>query len=298
MVEQAAPSGARPISRFYMSQRRKLHFTDWGNSTAPTLVLVHGRRDHSRNWDWVAAELRAQWHVVAVDLCGHGDSEWCDGGVYTLPSYIFDLSQLVRHLGKGPVSIIAHSLGGNIALRFAASFPDLVHRIIAIEGLGPSPEKVAGRQGTPMATHIREWVEERQQISDREPSGYASLDEALARMRSEHPLLPFDKVKHLTRHAVTKRSDGRFYWKFDKLVRSFAPTDLGHSFPVEIWSEIVRPTLLIYGTESWTSNPLEDGRLSHFPSAELEVIENAGHWVHHDRLEAFLSIARRFLNDG
>jgi len=53
-----SPSNPGPTSRIYFSQRLRLHYVDWGNAGAPPLVLVHGGRDHCRNWDWVAGELR------------------------------------------------------------------------------------------------------------------------------------------------------------------------------------------------------------------------------------------------
>src|SRR5258708_7519682 len=65
-----------PTSRTYFSQRLRLYYVDWGNPEAPPLLLLHGGRDHCRNWDWVAAELRQDWHVIAPDLRGHGDSQW------------------------------------------------------------------------------------------------------------------------------------------------------------------------------------------------------------------------------
>ena len=43
-----------PVSRSFISQRLRLNYVDWGNASAPTLVLVHGGRDHARSWDWVA----------------------------------------------------------------------------------------------------------------------------------------------------------------------------------------------------------------------------------------------------
>ena len=55
------------------------------------------------------------------------------------------------------------------------------------------------------------------------------------------------------------------------------------------------PTLLVYGKESWASNPLEDGRARHFAHGEVITVENAGHWVHHDQLDAFLGRVRIFL---
>ena len=104
-----------PTSHTYFSQRLRLHYVDWGNPEAPPLLLLHGGRDHCRNWDWVAQALRLEWHVIAPDLRGHGDSEWSADGHYTMESYIYDLAQLIHQQKLAPVSIVAHSLGGNIA---------------------------------------------------------------------------------------------------------------------------------------------------------------------------------------
>ena len=69
-----------PTSHSYISQRLRLHYVDWGNPGAPPLILLHGGRDHCRNWDWVAAELRRDYHIIAPDLRGHGDSAWSASG--------------------------------------------------------------------------------------------------------------------------------------------------------------------------------------------------------------------------
>ena len=58
------PDSSGPTSRIYFSQRLRLHYVDWGNPGAPPLLLVHGGRDHCRNWDWLAAALRDDWHIV------------------------------------------------------------------------------------------------------------------------------------------------------------------------------------------------------------------------------------------
>ena len=71
-----------PTSHYFYSQRLKLHYVDWGNPEAPPLLLVHGGRDHCRNWDWVAEDLRNDYHIIAPDLRGHGDSEWIGAGGY------------------------------------------------------------------------------------------------------------------------------------------------------------------------------------------------------------------------
>ena len=63
-----------PTSHSYFSQRLRLHYVDWGNADAPPLLLVHGGRDHCRNWDWLAEALREEWHIIAPDLRGHAHS--------------------------------------------------------------------------------------------------------------------------------------------------------------------------------------------------------------------------------
>ena len=68
-----------PTSHYFYSQRLKLHYVDWGNPDKPLLVLVHGGRDHCRNWDWAALDLRKHFHIIAPDLRGHGDSDWAVG---------------------------------------------------------------------------------------------------------------------------------------------------------------------------------------------------------------------------
>ena len=129
-----------PASHSFISQRLRLHYVDWGNPDAPPLVLVHGGQDHCRNWDWVAQDLRRDYHVIAPDLRGHGDSEHSSNGDYSMSGYVYDLAQLIHQQKLAPVKIIAHSLGGNIALRYAGIYPETVSKLVAIEGLGPSPE--------------------------------------------------------------------------------------------------------------------------------------------------------------
>jgi pimeloyl-ACP methyl ester carboxylesterase len=63
----------------------------------------------------------------------------------------------------------------------------------------------------------------------------------------------------------------------------------------ELWGRIACPTLLVYGKESWASSPAQDGRARHFRDAEIVSFDGAGHWVHHDKLDEFVALVRRFL---
>ena len=71
--------------------------------------------------------------------------------------------------------------------------------------------------------------------------------------------------------------------------------DLPQNDIESLWSAITCPTLLLYGADSWASNPEKDGRLDHFRTAKVIEFENAGHWLHHDQFERFMSTLEAFL---
>lgn len=285
-----------PTSQSFISQRTRLHFADWGNRDAPPLILLHGGRDHCRNWDWTAEELRKDWHVMCPDLRGHGDSGWSRTGYYTIMAYVYDLAQLIHQLELAPVTIVSHSLGGNIALRYAGLYPENVRKLVAIEGLGPSPEQVAKRQETPFDEHWRGWIENKRKAASRQPRRYETFAAALKRMRDENSYLTEAQANHLTLHAVMRNEDGTFSWKFDPHVHVWPPDDLSPEQVHQLWGQITCPTRLIYGNDSWASNPEKDGRIKDFgDNVSLTSYDRAGHWVHHDRFDDFVKELKAFL---
>jgi pimeloyl-ACP methyl ester carboxylesterase len=294
MAEPTLPKRG-PTSRTFFSQRLRLHYVDWGNEGAPPLLLVHGGQDHCRNWDWVAEDLRHDYHVICPDLRGHGDSAWAADGNYTMAGYVADLAQLIHQQKLAPVTIIAHSLGGNISLRYTGIYPENVKKLVAIEGLGPSPRSQAKRESKPVDERMRDWIDERRALSARSPRRYPSIEEALARMQEQNKHLSPAQARHLTVQGVSQNEDGTYSWKFDNYVRGWPPVDMTYREVEQLWERITCPTLLVYGKESWASNPAEDGRIKFFKTARVASFERAGHWVQHDRLEAFLAEVRGFL---
>ena len=285
-----------PTSHTFFSQRLRLHYVDWGTPGRPPLLLVHGGRDHCRNWDWTAAALRDDWHVIAPDLRGHGDSQWSTDANYTMAGYIYDLAQLVHQQRLAPVTIIAHSLGGVIALRYAGLYPHTVARLVAIEGLGPPPTVLAEYARKRIAERMDGWIREQRRLSGRLPRRYASIEDAFKRMQEENPHLTEEQARHLTEHGANQNEDGTYSWKFDNYVRAFPPYDMSGHDVRELWGRIACPTLLLYGRESrWAGDPAADGRAALFPNARVVGVDGAGHWLHHDRLDEFLRIVREFL---
>jgi pimeloyl-ACP methyl ester carboxylesterase len=294
-----------PTSHTYFSQRLRLHYVDWGNADKPPLLMIHGGRDHCRNWDWTAAALRDDWHVIAPDLRGHGDSQWSTDGSYTMAGYIYDLAQLIHQQRLAPVTIVAHSLGGNIALRYAGIYPETVAKLVAIEGLGPrwvtmeslsdSADEPFRRLRKPINERMDEWIREVRALAGRLPRRYASLEEAFRRMQEENPHLSAEQALHLTAHGVNQNEDGTYSWKFDNYLRVWPPYDMRAQDIQHLWSRIACPTLVLYGKESRFGDPAADGRAKHSQNAKVVGIDGAGHWLHHDRLDEFLRVVRAFL---
>ena len=286
-----------PTSHIYFSQRLRLHYVDWGNEEAPPMLLVHGGRDHCRNWDWVAEAFRDDYHIIAPDLRGHGDSQWLLGGSYDHVDYVYDIAQLLHQRHHTPVTIIGHSLGGSISLLYSGLYPETVTKLVSIEGMGPPPEVFQSRINQPIADRLHAWVKDLRQISGRIPRRYNSLEDAHERMQTENPHLTEAQARHLTIHGSAQNEDGTFSWKFDNYVRAFAPVGLPQAEQYALYQRISCPTLLFRGTESWASDPEKDGRAKVFQDARVANVEGAGHWVHHDQLDAFVALTRAFLSE-
>jgi pimeloyl-ACP methyl ester carboxylesterase len=286
-----------PTSHSYFSQRLRLHYVDWGNEDAPPMLLVHGGRDHCRNWDWVAHSFRDEYHVVAPDLRGHGDSQWLIGANYSIVDYVYDIAQLVEQKKLYPVTIIGHSLGGSVSLAYAGTYAERVKKVVAIEGLGPSPRIIAERAILTPNERMREWIETVRGLAGRFPRRYSSIEEAEERMQHANPHLSPDQAHHLTIHGTNQNEDGSYSWKFDNYVRAFSPYAFNADEAHALWNRIECPVLLIRGAESWASDPAKDGRGDFFRNARTLNIDKAGHWVHHDQLDVFLRAVRTFLSE-
>ena len=127
------------------------------------------------------------------------------------------------------------------------------------------------------------------------PRRYPSIEDAFKRMQEENKHLSAEQARHLTEQGVNQNEDGTYSWKFDNYVRAWPPYDMSYGDIVSLWARIACPTLLVYGKESWASNPEKDGRIGHFKTAKVVEFEGAGHWVHHDKLAEFLGVVRDFL---
>lgn len=286
---------ARPTSHSYFSHGLKLHFLDWGNETAPSVLLVHGSQDHCHNWDWTSELLCQDYHVIAPDLRGHGDSEWAKGSVYGIYNYVYDIAQLIEQQALAPVHLVGHSLGGTIATLFAGLFPEKVASLVSIEGVGAEFWDMASSEST--TERVTALFEATRDQAGRVPKRYETLEAAFSRMQTSNPHLSEERARHLTIHGSNRNEDGTYSWKFDpySYVGWLAMDNRGDMR--DFWTTIDCPVLLINATEGYEHRIGHHDSSRYFKDCRLEVIENAGHWLHHDEFDQLYNLLKGFLLD-
>lgn len=269
-----------------------INIWEWPAESRPILLLIHGGRDQARSWDFIAERLAGHFHIVAPDLRGHGDSAWSHEGQYDLADFVADLAGVLVSL-PAPVLVVGHSLGGNIALRLAAIYPDRINRVVAIEGLELPLTRDLEFSDKPLAGRFLEWLDQRQEIVRRRLPIYASVEAAAHRMASEFPKLGRAMIDHLALHSVRPHNGG-FTWKFDNRTRLRPPIDSDSRDFDTLLTSIICPTLLIYGGASWIPAP-QPRRLALLQDHRVRRFDRAGHWVHHDQPDLFAKQIAEFL---
>jgi len=119
----------------------KFHYREWGNSDAPTLMLLHGLTAHARTWDTVAQAMQDRYRVLALDQRGHGETERAKD--YSWSAMRDDIDAFARTLEIQKFSLLGQSMGGGNAYRYASAYPDTVENLIVVEAGPPIPEPPA-----------------------------------------------------------------------------------------------------------------------------------------------------------
>ena len=212
-----------------------------------------------------------------------------------MSGFVYDLAQLIHQLNLPPVSIVAHSMGGNIATRYTGLYPENVRKLVSIEGLGLSPAMQAERDALGIRNRFRTWIDDKRKAAGRTPKRYPNIEAALERMKAENTYLTDEQARHLTVHGISRNEDGTWSWKFDNYLNIWAIFDMPREDLHAIWEAVTCPVLMLYGADSWASNPEKDGRIDHFQTARVVEYENAGHWLHHDQFDRFMADVKAFL---
>jgi len=203
------------MDRFFISDGMKLHYIEWGDPRQETSVLIHGIRDQGRSWSFLLSALAAQGtplpHAVALDLRGHGDSDWANNRAgYQHEDFLFDVSALLRHLNKKQVTLIGHSLGGSMTLMYAGAFPGKVKKLVLLESVGPF-----SRPDEDVPKIMAERLAGGRKV---DPSFYPTLEDATRAIKKRFPLIPDRVCAQMAEYGSNRVKDG-YVWKYDPVFR-------------------------------------------------------------------------------
>ena len=287
-------ASAEPTQHNFESQRLRLAYWEWGDAEAPPLVLLHGKRDHARSLDRIAAALCDHYRVIAPDLRGHGDSDRAVGGYYGMSEHVADLLALIELLG-GRADIVGHSFGSRIALYAAGAFPERVNSVVAIEATIDFAFRGRSRRPLSEPEALRRWIRRQTAYSEMQPRVYRTLEEARERIQLVDSRLDDPFALELARHA-TRPVEGGYVWKFDDFARGRTTDEIDGDSVRRFWSAVECPVLhLLGGASDWSTSPPAAEDRAAFRDARWRIVPEAGHWVHHDQLEIVLHETRRFL---
>ena len=272
------------------------HLLEWDGGADHTVILIHGFLDHA--WGWapvVDAGLGAGGlHLVAPDMRGHGDSDWVGaGGYYHFPDYLADLHELVGQLGRRRVSLVGHSMGGSIAAYYAGAFPERVHKLALLEGLGP-PESTGS-----MPERVGHWLAAWKRVRERTPRSYASVDEAAQRIMDHDPMVTRPMALFLADKGTTPALGGRIRFKHDPLHATSGPYGFSVAVAESFWRRVRCPTLLVAGAASLfrhAAGELER-RTAAFAAARSATLDGAGHMMQRHQPAALAALLRSFLEE-
>ncbi len=264
-----------------------------GPVDGPVLVFLHGSGQTRQSWgSAVQAAARRGYRAYALDLRGHGDSDWAPNGAYSLDLFAEDLRCVIRYLGVAPV-LIGASLGG-LASMLVAGEPEPAVRAVVLVDITPRVEMTGARE-------VIAFMESA-------PNGYASLEEAADAVAAYLPHRPRPKTTSGLLRNLRLR-DGRYHWHWDPAFMRMGRNaegkyeanafERGHELsPLEAAAQRMRaPVLLVRGGRS---RIVSDESAQEFqalvPHAEVVDISDAHHMVAGDANDTFNAAIFRFLD--
>ncbi len=266
---------APPADRYLTVNNLRLHYLDWGGDGQPFLML-HGIGRIAHNFDHIAPAFRDRYHVLAIDMRGHGDSAWSPEGAYLVEDYASDLEQFVAQLDLHNVVLLGNSTGGRVVQVYAGMYPERVAKLI-VEDVGPErPSQIANALGRRVA---------------QEEEGWASEDELLASI-TRNSSISEALQRTYVKYGSKRRPDGRVIWKRDpNVTQGFVVTDLWHFV-----SKIQCPTLYILGGASNIVPAETQEKLkATLPNVQIVTLPGLGHYPSLESPSEFLRVAKTFL---
>lgn len=264
----AATATAEPTSNFVTLNGIRLHYLDWGGDPGQgTIVLVHGGSANVHWWDLAAPRLTAGGRVLALDFRGHGHSQWASPPHYGPAGYINDIEGFLRFIGS-PVILVAHSMGGAVAMWVAALHPDLLKGLVVVDSRG----------GPPPFWRKLQW-RWRHRAKARPRPELASAQDIIRRFRLHPPgsYLSDQALAELAIKSAVQLPNGRWAFGFDPQTRGWRQSG---SVKLPSVRKVTARTLILRGAEStllsarrarWLRHKIKGSVLKEIPRAHHHV---------------------------
>jgi len=258
-----------------------------GDPDAWPVLFLHGGGQTRYAWGSTAETVAAHgWRTVALDLRGHGDSDWAPNGDYSFTAFGGDCLAVVDQLRKPPV-LIGASLGGMSAMLAEGTSDRTVSSGLVLVDITPKANPIGIQR---IATFMQSGLD-----------GFDSLEEAAAAIAAYTPQRT-KRVNPSGLMKVLRNRDGRWYWHWDpRLIRhertEVVPDRLTGLLDVAM-SNIEVPTMLVRGllSDVVTQEGVDD-LLSKIPDATVVGVERAAHMIAGDRNDAFSESVVTFLQE-
>lgn len=282
----AASDVVPPAHRHVVVGAMRLHLVDWGTEGRLPIVFLHGGALTARTWDAVCLALRADYHCIAVDQRGHGDSEWSPACDYDLDAHLRDITLLVNELELEQFVLVGQSLGGINALRYASRHAERMAALVIVD----------------VSPLVRNESRARNRVVEfmMEPGELNSLEEFVERAVRFNPRRDPGLLRYSLRHNLRRLPGGRWTWKYDRrhLSREWFDAVVERFREVaEELTDIGCPSLIVRGVESDVLSDEDVAALKELlPGARVAAIEDAGHNVQGDNPKGFVDALRPFLN--
>ena len=272
-----------PVDRFVDANGLRFHYLEWGDPAKPTVLMLHGASQQGHSWDFISLPLSPDYHVLALDQRGHGDSDWASDGDYSLDAMVDDLDALIPALGLdgGKFHLMGHSMGGRNSFVWASRHPGALKSLTIVD-TGPETAP-RGRQRIRQFRELPDNLDTLEEFADR-------IQEYTGRTR--------EQVLGALKYSIRQGADGKWTWKYDRVMRERGRQDNNRT-PEELWEcwrRIDCPTLVTRGDRSdiFADDTMQRmGR--EIADCVTVTIANAGHLVQGDNPPDFLAAARAHL---
>ena len=269
-------------------------YTEWGDASAPPVLLLHGYKDHGYSWFAVAERLADRFHLVAPDFRGHGRSGWVGaGGYYHFYDYYLDTALLVDALFEpdARLALVGHSMGASVAAGYGAAFASRIVTCVLVEGLGlpdSDPDDAPARIAT--------WIDGVRAREARPPTPMEDLDEAVRRICEANPRVDPEFARQIAVYGTRRAPGGGLLWAYDPLHLTRSPKPFYLAEARAAWRRLPRGVLIVAGAQSPFRHDDLDERLAAFDAPVYRVIDDAAHNVHHERPEALAALLAEHLS--